>query len=76
MTKDQIDTVLERIRSWPQARQEDAVRVLLTMEAQDPSVHVLTTDEEADIDAALDEVARGEIASDAEVAAVFSRKRA
>jgi hypothetical protein len=45
------------------------------MEAQNSSVYVLSEDEKADLDAALEEVARGEIATDAEVAAVFSRTR-
>jgi hypothetical protein len=75
MTKDEIDAVLARVHSWPPARQEDAARVLLAMEAQNSSVYVLSEDEKADLDAALEEVARGEIATDAEVAAVFSRTR-
>ncbi len=75
MTKDQIDAVLDRIHSWPPSRQEDAVRVLLAMEAQTSKTYELSEDEKADLEAALEEVARGEIATDAEVAAVFSRKR-
>jgi hypothetical protein len=73
MTKDQIDAVLDRIHSWPKTRQEDAVRVLLAMETQDSSTYVLSEEERADLEAALEEVARGEVASDAEVAAVFRR---
>jgi hypothetical protein len=73
MTKDQIDAVLDRIHSWPKARQEDAVRVLLAMESQDASTYVLSDEERADIEAALEEVARGEEASDAEVAKTFRR---
>jgi hypothetical protein len=74
MTKDQIDAVLERIRAWPQARQEDAVQLLLAMEAQDSSTYVLSAEEEADIDAALEELARADISLDAEVAAILTRK--
>ncbi len=73
MTKDQIDAVLDRIHSWPKARQEDVVRVLLAMEAQDTSTYVLSDEERADLEAALEEVARGEIASVAEVAKTFRR---
>jgi hypothetical protein len=75
MTKDQIDAVLDRIRFWPTARKEDAVRMLLAMESQASSVYELSESEKVDLDAALEEVARGEIATDAEVAAVFSRQR-
>ena len=31
MTKDQIYAVLDRVHSWPKARQEDAARLLLAM---------------------------------------------
>jgi hypothetical protein len=73
MTKDQLDAVLDRIHSWPQERQEDAVRLLLALEAQDGAVYQLTPEEREDLDAALDEVASGDVASDAEVAALFGR---
>jgi hypothetical protein len=71
MTRDQIDAVLDRVRSWPQARQEDAVQLLLAMEAQDSSTYVPSAEEE---DAALEETARRDIASDAEIAAVLTRR--
>ena len=75
MTKEQIDLVLERVRTWPSTRQEDAALMLLAMEAQDAAPYELSDEEMADIDAALEEVARGEVASDQEVAAVFNRYR-
>ena len=73
MSKDQIDAVLDRIHSWPQERQEDAVRILLALEAQDGAIYELSAEERIDLDSALEEVARGDIASDAEVAALFGR---
>jgi hypothetical protein len=76
MTKEQIDAVLDRVHFWPKARQEDAVRLLLTMESHAPDPYVLNPEERADLEAALEEVARGEIATDAEVEAVFARYRA
>jgi hypothetical protein len=39
-------------------------------------LYCLSDDERADIEAALEEVERDEVASDAEVAAVFNRNRA
>lgn len=74
MTRDQIDEVLGRVQSWPKARQEDAARLLLAMEAQDAAPYILSDEERADLEAALDEIAKGDIASDAEVAAVFARR--
>ena len=75
MTKDQIDAVLDRVRSWPKARQEDAVRVFLSMEVPAPEPYVLNAEERADLEAAFEDVARGEVATDAEVEAVFARYR-
>ena len=75
MTKSQIEAVLDRVRSWPPERQEDAARVLLAMEAEDAGPYRLTPEERADLQAALEEVARSEFASDEEVAAVFGRFR-
>jgi hypothetical protein len=75
MTKSQIEAVLERVRTWPPERQEDAARVLLAMEAEDAGTYRLAPEERADLQAALEEAARGEFASDEEVAAVFGRFR-
>jgi hypothetical protein len=76
MTKDQIDAVLDRVHSWPKSRQEDAVRILLAMEAGGTAPYVLSEDERVDLQVALEEAARGEYATDAEVEAVFARHRA
>jgi hypothetical protein len=76
MTKDQIDAVLERVHSWPRARQEDAARLLLAMEAQTAEPYVLDDEERADLEAALEEATQGEFATDAEVEAVFAPHRA
>ena len=75
MTEDRIEAVLKRVRAWPRARQEDAARILLAMEAEDLSVYSLSDEERADLEAALDEVARGEVASEAEVVRPFARRR-
>jgi len=41
--------VLERVRSWPEERQEDAAHVLLEMEAQDASTYRLTDGQLAEV---------------------------
>jgi predicted transcriptional regulator len=56
-------------------RQEDAAAILLRMEEQGTEVFELSEEEQADIEAALEEVKRGEFATDEEVEAVFSRYR-
>jgi len=75
MNKEQIESVLDRVRTWPQQRQEDAARILLAMEEQDIGVYRLSDEQRQEIRAALEEVERGEVASDEEVAAVFNRYR-
>lgn len=75
MTREQITSVLDRVQSWPKERQEDAARLLLAMEAEGPGEYALSEEERLDIEAALAEVARGEIASDEDVAATFARYR-
>ena len=75
MTTDQIETVLSRVRSWPKARQEDAVRILRAIEEQSDAVYLLSDEEREDLEAALEEVGRGEVASEWYVAAVLSRHR-
>ena len=45
------------------------------MEARDTSVYQLSEEEAADIDEALKEVERGEVASEEEVKTVFDRLR-
>jgi len=75
MTKEMIEAVLDRVRSWPLERQEEAARLLLGLEAEDASVYRLDDDERADIRAALEEDARGEVASEEEVRETFKRLR-
>jgi hypothetical protein len=73
MNKAQIDSILDRVRTWPEERQEDAARILLAMEGQDTGIYRLSDQERAEIRAALEEIERGEVASEEEVAAVFNR---
>ena len=76
MTKTEIDAVLDRVRTWPPDRQQDAARVLLEMEAQGMEVYQLSEDELADVEEGLKEIERGEVASDEQVAALFRHARA
>jgi predicted transcriptional regulator len=75
VTKNQIDEVLDRVRKWPKARQDDAVEMLLAMEKLGTEPMRLSAEERADIKAALEEVERGEIAPEEEIRALFDRYR-
>lgn len=68
-----LDKALERVRAWPKDRQDDAARLLLAMDQRDAEPYRLTPEERAEIDSALDEVERGELASQDEVTALFKR---
>ena len=76
MTKEQIEQILERVRTWPAERQEDAAAILLEMEQQDASFYELSEEELAEIEVALEEADRGEFATDEEMKALFDRYRA
>ena len=75
MTREQIDAIFERAREWPLDRQEEAAEMLLILEDRAKGIDHLSDEEGADIDEALAEVKRGEVASDEEVAALFARLR-
>ena len=75
MTKQGIEAVLDRVRTWPIPRQEDAARTLLRMEELGTSPYELSDQERADLEEAEREIERGEVASDEEVEAVLKRFR-
>jgi hypothetical protein len=75
MTKSEIEEVLERVRTWPPERQEDAVAMLLRMEGQGAESYEPTEDEKADLEEALAEAEREEPVPDDEVRALFERYR-
>ena len=73
---DLLEQAIERVRTLPPETQDDFARVLLRLAGQDSEqVYQLTPEEEADLDEAEKEIARGEFATDEEVAAVLGRYR-
>jgi predicted transcriptional regulator len=75
MTKREVDAVLERVRSWPEAEQEEAALLLLALEERRTGVYELSEEEIADLDQADREIERGEFVSDEEMKALFDRYR-
>jgi len=49
MTANQISEVLDRVRAWPEARQEEVARILVEMETQDESPYRLTDEQLAEV---------------------------
>ncbi len=75
MSRDQIEEILARVRTWPADWQEDAVSMLLAMEKDLADPYELTEEEERDLDAAAARADRCEFVSPEEVEAFFSRFR-
>ena len=70
-----LKDILERVQSWPEAAQENAVDLLLALEREYAKPYQATDDELAAIDRGLRDVAEGRFATDAEVEAVFAKHR-
>ena len=68
-----VKHVLSRVEHWPEDDQDELVQFALEIEARRQGVYHATPEELEAIDEALAAVARGEIASDEEVEAVFAK---
>lgn len=69
MTKEQIDSVLTAVRSWPEEDQQELVEIAREIEARRTGLYVLNDDERSTIASAR----QGPFASDDEVAAFWKR---
>ena len=67
--------ILDRVDTWPQQAEDDHAEMALEIDAGCKGEYHATPDELKAIDAAIEAVRRGEVASDAEVEAVFARHR-
>lgn len=75
MTRQEIEAVFERVRTWPEQRREDAARTLLILEEQGTESYELTDEDRAALEEAEAEIERGEFATEEEVQAVFAQFR-
>ena len=73
MTKAEIRSVLDRVRTWPEDRQAELARIALLIEAQDGEVEVEDEATEAAIADGLSQAKRGRFASDKRVKAVWKK---
>ncbi|MDO8875663.1 MAG: hypothetical protein Q8M24_03625 [Pseudolabrys sp.] len=71
-----LKKVLKLAEGWSEQDQEELAQVALEIEARRSGVYHATEEELRAIDEALAAVERGEIATDAEVEAVFAKFRA
>ena len=70
-----IKEVLERAEGWPESDQEELVEIARNIEARRNGVYDATREELAAIDEALGQIARGEVATEREVEAAYSKFR-
>jgi predicted transcriptional regulator len=72
MTK-MVREPIEALGELPEDRQETVARAILDYASGDDGVYHLTDEGRREVRAGLAEIDRGEVASDAEVAAVYKR---
>jgi len=72
MTK-QLSEMIEKVKTWPESRQDDAAQILQEMERQGTEVYHLSDEERRMIDEALEEVERGEFVSEEEMEKFWQR---
>jgi hypothetical protein len=70
-----LKNVLARAENWSEQDQEELAQVALEIETRRHGLYHATAEELEKIDEAIAAVERGEIASDAEVEAVFAKYR-
>ena len=70
-----VKEIIGRASRWPEEDQEELAQTALEIELRRSGQYHASADELSAIDAALAGVARGEIASDAEVDALFGKYR-
>lgn len=68
-----FEQAVAAVAGLPDDQQDELAQLLLQLAGHEQPPCVLTPEEEADLDASIAEAARGEFATDAEVAAVWAK---
>jgi uncharacterized protein (DUF111 family) len=71
-----LEQAIEKVRKLPKEQQEYAAEVLEQIAEAGEAIHVLSDEERLLVREGLEELDRGEVASEAEVRAVFDKYRA
>jgi hypothetical protein len=75
MTKEQINAVLESVRSWPEEDQEELIEYAREIEARRSGVCRLSESEREGIERGLQAKREGRFASDQRIAAILEKAR-
>lgn len=68
-----LEQALDRVRTLPPAGQDEMARILLRLVGEEGSVYALAPEEHADLDAAEEEVVRGELVGEEDVLRALSK---
>jgi hypothetical protein len=68
-----LERAIARVRALPESMQDDAARMLLSYAGEDEAFYRLTPEEEADLAASDEEVARGDFATDEDIRAIWAK---
>jgi hypothetical protein len=74
MTRDQVKEVIERVLTWPRERQEDAVQMLLALEAREGELYHPSDEEWAAIEEGFAQAKRREAVSADDIAVLFKQR--
>ena len=72
MTKLMLEAI-EALRQLPDAQQDDIAGAVLRLAGRESHVYTLTAEEQADLDAADEEIARSDFATDDEIKAIWAK---
>jgi hypothetical protein len=75
MTRQGLEILLDRVSTWPEEAQDELLRSVADIESKHVGVYRLSDEERNAVRRGLADMREGRLASDAEVAAVFSRYR-
>ncbi len=75
MTRDEVKTVLDRVRTWPLEQQAELARLAELIEAQTLPVQMEDDETRAAIAEGLEQARRGEFATPEEVEAAYAKFR-
>ena len=64
---------IEALRQLPAEQQDEIAGAVLRLTGRESGVYLLTPEEQADLDAADDEIARSEFATDDEIKAIWAK---
>jgi len=68
-----LEHAVDTVRALPPAMQDELARVLLQLAGEEQPVIQLTAEEDTDLAAADEEIARGEFATDEEMSAIWAK---